>query len=346
MQPLQASYNIDFLNNYFTTKEFNFINNSNSENQELNNLILKETNIRDTIVNFINNLNDSISDNNYEKSNSDFSQLLSEVQEIFEKINDNIRMVQDLKLVSEQISDKVVNLLIQIESKPDSPESYAMQIQELKDSINEFSIKNNDIRSKVLLNDIKVDRFFQKSIVKKYLSTANIEIKPTKEEIQKENQEQFFYAKEAHNHSSSIHNDKIIEENHTLLISEKLKKVFLPYSKQEILSYLEQYPNEYKSFQDVINKEFILPLDYYIKHPVVARFRETYSLIRDRESKSVIDAFKFALDLMFNYSLNPAIIAACKTQEQLENYLSCLDRKKLDEFTDFEIKFEIAPLNI
>lgn len=96
--------------------------------------------------------------------------------------------------------------------------------------------------------------------------------------------------------------------------------------------------------QDVINKEFILPLDYYIKHSVIARFRESYSLVRDRESKSVIDAFKYALDIMFKYELNPAIIAACKTQEQLEHYLSCLERKKLDEFTDFEIKFEINPL--
>lgn len=81
-----------------------------------------------------------------------------------------------------------------------------------------------------------------------------------------------------------------------------------------------------------------------MKHPVIARFREAYSLIRDRESKSVIDAFKYAFDIMFKYDLNPAIIAACKTQEQFENYLSCLDRKKLDEFKDFEIKFEINPL--
>lgn len=342
MQSFQTSYQLDFLNNYFTTKEFNFINNANSENQELNNLIQKETNTRDIIVNFINNLNDSISNINNEKSNSDFALLLSEVQGIFEKINDNIRMVQELKLASEQISDKVVNLLIQIESKPDNPESYKMQIQELKDSINDFSIKSNDIKSKVLLNDIKVDTFFQKNIVKKYLATANIEIEHN---IEKENQKKTLSNNETYRPTSII-DDENLEDNHILLISEKSKKVFLPYSKKEVLSYLEQYPNEYKSFQDVVNKEFILSLDYYVKHPVVARFRETYSLIRDRESKSVIDAFKYAIDLMFNYSLNPAIIAACKTQDQLENYLSCLERKKLDEFTDFEIKFEITPLNV
>ena len=32
------------------------------------------------------------------------------------------------------------------------------------------------------------------------------------------------------------------------------------------------------------------------------------------------------------------------TQNQLENYLDCLESKKLNEFTDFEIKYEISPL--
>lgn len=50
--------------------------------------------------------------------------------------------------------------------------------------------------------------------------------------------------------------------------------------------------------------------------------------------------------MMFNYSLNPAIIAACKSQNQLENYLKCMDGKSLDDFKDFEIKFEVAPLKV
>ena len=132
--------------------------------------------------------------------------------------------------------------------------------------------------------------------------------------------------------------------NSVLKISEKDKKVYLPYSAKELGEYLTRYPDQYSSLEDVIEKEFILPSDFYLKHPVVARFREAYSLIRDRESKSVLDAIKFSVDLMFRYNLNPAIIAACKTEEQLENYLSCLDRNKLDEFSDFEIIFELTPL--
>lgn len=294
-------------------------------------LISKETDTRDTIVNFINKLNDSIIKN--PNLNNDFSLLLSKAQDIFEKINENIKMVHELKVYSNQVSDKITDLLIKVEANPNNKESYIGQIQELKNIINDFSTNNEEMKSKLLLNDIKINAFLQEGIVKKYLSDFNVEV-----EISTPNKlvEQ--------NSINTVNED--IEENNTLLISEKSNRVVLPYSKKEILLYLEQYPDEYRSAKDVINKEFIFPLDYYIKHPVVARFRESYSLIRDRESKSIIDAFKFAVDIMFNYDLNPAIIAACKTQDQLENYLSCLERKKLDEFTDFEIKFEISPLSI
>ena len=49
--------------------------------------------------------------------------------------------------------------------------------------------------------------------------------------------------------------------------------------------------------------------------------------------------------MMFRHDLNPTIIAACKTQEQLEHYLSCLERNSLEEFKDFEIRFELNPLS-
>lgn len=360
-----TSYNLDFLNNYFTSNEFAFINNANLENQKLDEIVLKETKTRDIIVNFINNLHDSISDVHNSETHSDFLSLLSEVQEIFEKINNNISIIQDLKQDSSNILNDIVELLIQIEENPENKENYSNQVQDLKNKINTFSTKNEDVRSKILLNDIKIDTFFQKTIVKKYLASFDTEIELNK------HKEFLDTSTLPENHDSSLHKDSSTthnvansdtntlsnsvepivsdiaenpEENHTLLVSEKNKKVFLPYTKQEIALYLEQYPNSYTSFQDVIKKEFILSLDYYMKHPVVARFREAYSLIRDRESKSVIDAFKYAIDMMFRYELNPVIIAACKTQEQLDHYLSCLEKNTLDTFTDFNIKFEVNPL--
>lgn len=360
-----TSYNLDFLNNYFTSNEFAFINNANLENQKLDEIVSKETRTRDIIVNFINNLHNSISDIHNDETHSDFLALLSEVQEIFERINNNISVIQDLKQDSSHILNEIVELLIQIEEHPDNQEIYSTKVQNLKDEINTFSTKNEDVRSKILLNDIKIDTFFQKNIVKKYLASFDTEMKLNhyKNVVDKttsSENEHLSVNTDIPSSDNSLESDidslsnstestvanisENFEENHTLRISEKSKKVFLPYTKQEIALYLEQYPDSYTSFEDVVNKEFVLSLDYYMKHPVVARFREAYSLIRDRESKSVVDAFKFAIDMMFRYELNPIIIAGCKTQEQLEHYLSCLEKNSLDDFTDFNIKFEVSPL--
>ncbi len=146
--------------------------------------------------------------------------------------------------------------------------------------------------------------------------------------------------------SNELNSDVVYieKDNRCLLISEKNNKVFLPYKISEIKSYLEQYPDEYYSLSDVVNKEYILSLTYFIKHPSIARFREAYSLSRDREAKPIMESIKYAMDLMFKGNLNPAIIAACKTQEQLSNYLDCLDSNTLYKFTDFDILFEVNPI--
>jgi hypothetical protein len=148
------------------------------------------------------------------------------------------------------------------------------------------------------------------------------------------------------NNNESTNNCLYNKSNHILIVSEKEKSVFLPYTEEEILKYLEQYPNQYTSFDDVVKKEFIFPIDDYLNHSALARFRESYALIRDKEAKPVLVSLKYAINLMLRYDLHPAIIAACKSQTQLENYLDCLDRKKLDDFNDFEIKFEVTPLSV
>lgn len=132
-------------------------------------------------------------------------------------------------------------------------------------------------------------------------------------------------------------------ENRTLVISEKENKVYLPYRKTELKAYMSQYPTQYFSYKNVIEKEFILPLSHFMNNQSVARFRETYSLYRDREATSSLTAFQKAFSLTFKQNLNPAIIAACKTKKQLDNYLLCLAENKTDEFTDFEILYDMNP---
>ena len=61
--------------------------------------------------------------------------------------------------------------------------------------------------------------------------------------------------------------------------------------------------------------------------------------------KSVIESFKKAVEVMFDTRINPTIIAACKTEEQINNYIYCLERNDLESFKDFKIVFDMAPMN-
>ena len=239
-------------------------------------------------------------------SKKDYSE---EINNISEKFAKNIEKLNSLKSLLIDINSGFISL-----SRSASSDEVAIN---LKEKINSYFSTYEEIKKDIMLADIEVDRF-----VKRINSSNDKKSEEVSEEI----------------------SDGNIQNNNTLIISEKDNKVFLPYTVSEIQSYMEKYPKEYKSLEYVINKEFILPLDYYTKHPSLARFREAYSLIRDREAKSVFDALKYALSVMFEYDLNPAIISACKTEEALNLYIECLENKDLSKFNLFKIEFRLNPL--
>lgn len=239
-------------------------------------------------------------------SKKDYSE---EINNISEKFAKNIEKLNSLKSLLIDINSDFISL-----SRSASSDEVAIN---LKEKINSYFSTYEEIKKDIMLADIEVDRF-----VKRINSSNGKKSEEVSEEI----------------------SDGNIQNNNTLIISEKDNKVFLPYTVSEIQSYMEKYPKEYKSLEYVINKEFILPLDYYTKHPSLARFREAYSLIRDREAKSVFDALKYALNIMFKYDLNPAIISACKTEEALNLYIECLENKDLSKFNLFKIEFRLNPL--
>ncbi len=240
------------------------------------------------------------------ESKKDYSE---EINNISEKFAKNIEKLNSLKSLLIDINSGFISL-----SRSASSDEVAIN---LKEKINSYFSTYEEIKKDIMLADIEVDRF-----VKRINSSNDKKSEEVSEEI----------------------SDGNIQNNNTLIISEKDNKVFLPYTVSEIQSYMEKYPKEYKSLEYVINKEFILPLDYYTKHPSLARFREAYSLIRDREAKSVFDALKYALNIMFKYDLNPAIISACKTEEALNLYIECLENKDLSKFNLFKIEFRLNPL--
>ena len=321
-----------FLNSFFTKKEFAFLQNSNKEFKNISIWLNKEEMFRDYIVNFINNIEKQL-------STEDGSPVVLELSKrIFSQININIQELVKLQEHISIISRSITDLLIAIEEDSkkglDSNElqkQYRITLQDLKFKISNFESEYSKTKNILLENDNNINSFF-----KEHLKDNLNEI----ESLSKEKANSSFST-----HIESTESTRIFEKNNnTLYISEKDNSVFLPYTESEINMYLKQYPNDYISFNQVIKKEFVLPLDYYMHHPILARFRESYSLIRDREMKTIAEAFKFAFDMMFRYELNPAIIAACKSQEQLENYLNCLENKCLENFKDFNIFYEVSPL--
>ena len=146
------------------------------------------------------------------------------------------------------------------------------------------------------------------------------------------------------NDNNNNEKDYILEDNNVLLISEKKGKVFLPYTIDEVESYLKMFPNKYETYEDVIKCEFILPLKYFQgAFTFTARFREAYALYKYREGKTAVESALLASKIAKKSDLHPAIIAACRSEKVLKNYIKKLDSNKLSEFKDFEIEFKINP---
>lgn len=323
--------NFESLGNLFTGKDFYFLNSLDKEIELIDNQIRKQEKYKEIIADT----------KNYLENNLAVTIPLAEVENYSILINFNITSLYNLKESLSHINSGVVNLLIAIETHPYSPESYTPQVDKLKEYISNYSNSCDTTKQQISANDLHINEFLNSERFKGIFSNMYSQSLDNTVEAQTSKSEE-------PNTSTSPLVENVLDSfegeysNNILRVSEKENRVYLPYSNNEIISYLTQYPDDYKSPEDVIKKEFIVPLDYYMKHSVLARFRETYSLIRDREAKSIIEALKYSMNLMFTYELNPAIIAACKTEEQLENYLNCLKNNSLSNFTDFEIKFEVS----
>ena len=131
-------------------------------------------------------------------------------------------------------------------------------------------------------------------------------------------------------------------DNNVLIISEKDQKAYLPYFMSDIEKIYKNSNKKYSSYQDVIESLYIVPLNRF-KNASISRFRETLNLVLHKENLSIIKALDLALELMFQYKLNPIIIAACRNLDELDLYLDCLEEDELFDFDCFEIRFEVAP---
>lgn len=137
----------------------------------------------------------------------------------------------------------------------------------------------------------------------------------------------------------------IINSNDTLLISEVQEKVFFPYTSEEIQNIFNNEAEKYTSIEDVINQKFVRSIkDYKDLH--LSRAKETFILLTQRENYSGLEALDLTIEMFKNRYIHPAIISACRSLNELNVYLDCLEKNELDDFKIFKIKYEVYPTQV
>lgn len=225
-------------------------------------------------------------------------------------------------------------------------------IKNLKDNLMHLSNSNS--------NNIRNNNLFSSNL--EALSKNNKEIEqflfsiiPVIEEYIKSEVSRNLHDDSRDNSSKSNTNDSAVSKidstgsdcNHnnlvenTLIISEIQKTIILPY----YISDLEKISssNDNMSFDEIIKQKYTLPISFF-KSFAFSRFREAFKLARNKAHKSLKFSFDLAMELLFNYNLHPAIIAACRNLDELDIYLDYLDSGETNKFDCFNIKFEVPPV--
>ena len=239
-------------------------------------------------------------------------------------------------------------------------------ISEKKKKITQYNKKYKQIKANYIDNTIDEDK-----TTLLYINLLMNDFKETLNSVKKESAKEVFESKietktesENENKNENLNitksitvndplskikekNRKKIEEinNNTLLISEKLNKVVLPYTYNEIQEILQDNSNDYTSINEVIENVFIRPISDY-KSQFSSRYRETIKLARDKENFGLADSISLAIEMMGKRNLHPAIISACKSLDDLKFYLDCLEKNELENFKAFNIKYELYPMVI
>ena len=135
---------------------------------------------------------------------------------------------------------------------------------------------------------------------------------------------------------------KEIFDNNVLRISEIDKKIYLPYTVEEVKEVLND-SGKYNSEQEVVENYFTIPTSTYMNF-FTGRYKEVVSLIERTQNCEV--GKMFALGQMFNSKVHPAIIRSCRVMDDYYYYLKCLENNNLEDFKLFDIKFEVPPTQV
>lgn len=257
----------------------------------------------------------------------------------------NIETVDELKKFSiefkENLSTTTQNIELLSSYKKDLEN--LSQIQDNSIDTNHINEASANIHKKVLLSISEVETSLQE--FSKEFCKYNATKETTNDDYENEsikfiNQKNFVETSTLNKDTDTKPLfDTSIPEN-TLLISEKSNLIYLPYTNEELRKLKDTHPDA--SIDAIINKYYTRKAKDY-RNPPIARFKEAYKLVRNKEKMSIIDASNLGLELCFKSNLHPAIISACRSINELDEYLGCLEHNRTDKFCGFHVKFDITP---
>lgn len=250
------------------------------------------------------------------KAIADLSLNINQLSSLKEKTN---KMLQDTVAIKSDDEDEVNSLYLKLDE-------YNQEEEKIIDNILDKNIKDEN----TIYNIIKKAN----ELLTKHNETVNKIVNNNEKQektIEKENK------------VSSEENicDNKMQDNRVLIISEADKKVYLPYYYKDIINIMKN--TKEKNPESIIKEKYIIDISKF-KNSITARFKEAYNLIRNKENGSIVKAINLGMELMLNYSLNPAVIAACENEDELDIYLDCLEENELDQFKIFDIKYITAPV--
>ena len=270
---------------------------------------------------FIGNVDvDSIFADNVNKFISDSSFYLS-------KINSNIALYNNLLEILDNI-------------KFNCP---SIENSTTVSKITQYNKKFDTSTSEILKNNVDIEKFIHSMSaldISEYISIDNLDIVNDAESADTDSTT----VQEPKKATRKKKNPVSLNEN-TLIISETTGLVTLPYKVADLKKVLRNEPEKYASLSDIILSQYTVPLRSY-RFSAISRFREAYRLVVNKEHGSKKEALSLATELLTNYNLHPAVIAACKNLNELDVYLSCLEFNELEDFHFFKIVYEALPVPV
>lgn len=288
------------------------------EKESLNSNIKLQQQLKEILLEYVQKFVSSSSNINKDYTNTVLN-FLEDLKKIIELSNQNLTLLDNLlKLLDE--------MLLKLNNASDFTPEYI-------DNFNNTYLESNETLSK---NTLEVELFLHNILpfleLKFSTTPQTVPDISTNTELVEEKP-----------NTSEENNSNSSDMENTLIISEKQNKIFLPYFLPEIEEILANFPDQFSSIEDVIEKKYTLPFESF-KNMSISRFREAFYLVKTKEKKSTKAALDLGLELLFNHNLHPAIIAACRNLDELDIYLDYLKNNQTDKFDCFKIIFDISPL--